>query len=209
MGQVSVLLFKEDVRRAHQHQAAAAGVKRVGLKKNLIPRTTGNISVYFNSKMIPIFQAMSHLDELREYFCSLILAGTKSQRLWNPQQLLPSHPNASQHRNHQHHNTGLDSASQEKSRRKNHQENQFLITVWVEICSRLVNRGDASILFSKKAGVQVAEHLTGTRREGKSHRTALGGFGRRRGRRRERGREGKRLQTEPRVPIERVLTNIA
>lgn len=166
MGQVSVLLFKEDVRRAHQHQAAAAGVKRVGLKKNLIPRTTGNISVYFNSKMIPIFQAMSHLDELREYFCSLILAGTKSQRLWNPQQLLPSHPNASQHRNHQHHNTGLDSASQEKSRRKNHQENQFLITVWVEICSRLVNRGDASILFSKKAGVQVAEHLTGTRREG-------------------------------------------
>lgn len=160
-----MLLFKEDGRRAHQHQAAAAGVKRVGLKKISLLEQQEIFQYILKSKMIPIFQAMSHLDELREYFCSLILAGTKSQRLWNPQQLLPSQPNASQHRN-QHHNTGLDSASQEKSRRKNHQENQFLITVWVEICSRLVNRGDASILFSKKAGVQVAEHLTGTRREG-------------------------------------------
>lgn len=61
--------------------------------------------------MIPIFQAMSHLDELREYFCSLIIAGTKSQRLWNPQQLLPLHPNTSQH---QHHNIGLGLAGEEQ-----------------------------------------------------------------------------------------------
>lgn len=59
-------------RRARQQQAAAE-VKRVGLKKNLTPRTKGNISVYFNSKMIPIFQAMSHLDESREYFCFPVL----------------------------------------------------------------------------------------------------------------------------------------
>lgn len=48
---------------------AAAEVKRVGLKKNLTPRTTGNLSVYFNSKIVPIFQAVSHLDESREDFC--------------------------------------------------------------------------------------------------------------------------------------------
>lgn len=59
-------------RRAHQHQAAAE-VKRVGLKTNLTPTTRGNISVYFNSKTIPVFQATSHLDVSRKYFCFPVL----------------------------------------------------------------------------------------------------------------------------------------
>lgn len=109
-------------RRVHQQQAAAE-VKRVGLKKNLTPRTKGNISVYFNSKMIPIFQATSHLDESREHFCFPVLlyrdkvsevvalpATARAEQPPTTHRVLQTPP---RHRNHfhKHHNTGLDSVS--------------------------------------------------------------------------------------------------
>lgn len=113
-------------RRAHQQEAAAQG-KRVGLQKNLTPRTKGNISVYFNSKMIPIFQAMSHLDESREYFCFpvLLYRGKVSEVVALPataragqspttRGMLPwltQTPPRHRNRFHKHHNTGLDSVS--------------------------------------------------------------------------------------------------
>lgn len=113
-------------RRAHQQQVAAE-VKRLGLKKNLTPRTKGSISVHFNSKMIPIFQATSHLDESREYFCFPVLlnrgkvsevvalpAPARAEQPPTTHRVLPRLTQTPpRHRNHfhKHHNTGLDSVS--------------------------------------------------------------------------------------------------
>lgn len=113
-------------RRARQQQAAAE-VKRVGLKKNLTPRTKGNTSVYFNSKMIPIFQATSHLGESRECFCFpvLLYRGKASEVMALPvtaraeqplttRRVLPSltqTPPRHRHHFHKHPNGGLDSVS--------------------------------------------------------------------------------------------------
>lgn len=85
--------------------------------------------------------------------------GAKSTRLW-PSGQQPPTPAPPRHQDHLHnyHSTGLcsDSLSQEEQELKN----QLLITVWVEICSRLLKREDGNGLFSKKVCIQV--HLTGT-----------------------------------------------
>lgn len=66
---LSLQKVRGERRRESPAATGAAEAKRVGLKKNLTPRTKGNLSVYFNSKTVPIFQAVSHLDESREDFC--------------------------------------------------------------------------------------------------------------------------------------------
>lgn len=79
-------------------------------------------------------------------------------------------------------------------------KNQLLVTVWVKIWSRLRNRGEAKVLFSKKGRTQAAEHLTVTDWAGRGEvraQPSLGlawGWGTR--------LEGKQLQTQTLAPTE-------
>lgn len=134
-------------------------------------------------KWFLFFQAMSHLDESQQDFCFLVLlyrgqslggrGWTCAEQSPKTHSVLPTPPNTSQATT----TTAQDSA--QALRRRAGVKNQLLLTVWVKIWSRLWNRGEAKVLFSKKVRTQVAEHLTVTdwAREGWGQSTALAGVG--------------------------------